>query len=241
MSKLVGTLLVAGLLVAGANAQDPLFRVFFDIEGTGGADNASHRPGDHNLSYGNPELGPGGGRLYIYGEFQRDYQHILSPNFDITIDGGIITEAWNYNGPGQDTLSGGKRWDAAGPNPAMNPGGRTVSFTAANLTQLGFKNREYYDLFDVQHDNTRDFGETMLGYVDVKSDPGVEATVWITVGEGGFAVLGGPGLIAFGYGDDSVRAGDPGVRTEIADATVVPEPGSVMLLGLGVLALRRRR
>ncbi len=156
MSKLVGTLLVAGLLVAGANAQEPLFRVFFDIEGTGGADNASHRPGDHNLSYDNPELGPGGGRLYIYAEFQAVDQTVLSPNFEITIDGGVIAEAWNYNGPGQDTLTGGMRWDAATPNQAVYPDGMNiVAFSSANLTQIVLEYDPFADLFVFQHDKSR--------------------------------------------------------------------------------------
>ena len=79
----------------------------------------------------------GGGRLYIYGEFQYRDQTVLSPNFDITVDGGTITGAWNYNGPGQDGLTGDQRWNAATPNPLINPGGNTVSFTSANLTHMG--------------------------------------------------------------------------------------------------------
>jgi hypothetical protein len=238
MKKLIETLLIAGLLVAAANAQEQSYRIFFDTSGNAGSDAAPH-PGSGTLSYGNPELGPVG-RLYIYGEFQLADQTVLSPNFDITVDGGTITEAWNYNGPGQDTLSGDQRWDAATPNPVINPGGNSVSFTSANLTHMGLKNGAFADLFDIQHDNTRNDGDTLLGYIDVDSQGG---SVWLTVGEQGFAILGGTqdSPIFFGYGDDSVRAGSFGERTRIADATIVPEPASLMLLGLGALALRRRR
>ena len=86
MRKLLCALFVAGLLGASANAQDPLYRVFLDTSGNRG--DAAPHPGSGTLSYGNPELPAGGGRLYIYGEFQSGDQTILSPNFDVTIDGG---------------------------------------------------------------------------------------------------------------------------------------------------------
>ena len=210
MRKLLSTLFVAGLLVASANAQqtDPLYRIFFDTSGNAGSDAAPH-PGRDTLSYGNPVLPAGGGRLYIYGEFLRDDQTILSPNFDIEIDGGTITEAWNYNGPGQDSLTGDNRWDVASPNPVINPGGNIVSFTSANLTHMGLKNANYADNFDVQHDNARNFGDTLLGYVDV-SGPG-PATVWITIGQQGFAILGGgPDTpIYMGFGDEPAGCPTP--------------------------------
>ncbi len=215
MSKRVGTLLIAGLLVACANAQPPCFRVFFDTEGSDG-ELGSHRPGDHVLSYGNPELPAGGGRLYIYGEFHKDEQNFFCPTYDIAVDGGVITDAWNYNEPGQDTLTGDFRWDAASPDPNMASG----TFTACNLQHMGLKNGLFADHFDLQHDNTNGFGDTLLGYIDVANDPGVRATVWITVGQQGFGNFGHCDDIAFGYGDAPVRAGVPGVRTQIPDATV---------------------
>ena len=198
----------------------PPFRIFFDESGNAGSDDAPH-PGSGTLSYGNPDLAPGGGRLYIYGEFQADDQTVLSPNFDITIDGGTITGAWNYNGFGQNSLDfSSTRWNVAAPNPLINPGGNSVSFTSANLIQMGLKNGVFADNFDGQHDNTRNFGDTLLGYIDVEA-PGA-ASVWLTVGEEGFALLGGgPDTpIFFGYGDASVPAGDVDVRTLMADATI---------------------
>ena len=223
MKRVLRTLFAVGLFVAGANAQvDPLFRVFLDRSGNAGSNAAPH-PGSGTLRYGNPVLPIGGGRLYIYGEFQLEDQTILSPNFDITIDGGIITSAWNYNGPGQDTLTGDRRWDEAAPNPVINPGRNTVTFNATNLTHMGLKNGFYADFYDIQHDNTRGQGDTLLGYIDVE---GTVASIWLTVGKHQFAILGG-GLdspIAFGYGDASVLAGRVGVRTRIAEATIAACP-----------------
>ncbi len=92
--------------------------------------------------------------------------------------------------------------------------------TAAGLIHMGLKNGIFADNFDIQHDNTRNDGDTLLGYIDVVA-PGA-ASVWLTVGQQGFAILGGgpTSPILFGYGDASVAAGVVGVRTLIADATV---------------------
>ena len=69
---------------------------------------------------------------------------------------------WIYNGTGQDTLTGDRRWGAAAPNPVMNPSGNTVSCTVANPTHMGLESGAFADHFDIQHDNTRGFGDTPL-------------------------------------------------------------------------------
>jgi len=202
----------------------PGFRIFFDESGNAGSNAAPH-PSSGTLSYGNPVLLAGGGRLYIYGEFQNPDQTILSPNFDITIDGGTITGAWNYNGPGQSFLTLDQRWDAAAPNPVISPGGTSVSFTAANRTHMGLKNDILADNFDVQHDNTRNDGDTLLGYIDVVA-LGTAASVWLTVGQQGFAIQGGgpTSPILFGYGDASVVAGGVGDHLSGSKQRLVLEP-----------------
>ena len=201
------------------------FRIFFDTSGNGDVDDAPH-PGNATLSFGNPELPPGGGRLYIYGEFQNDGpagfgQRVPSPNFDIEIDGGTITGAWNYNGVGQDQIFFGQRWTWAGPNPLVNPNDTTVSFTAANLLNLGLENGALHTVTDVQHDDSTGFGTTLLGYVDVESTDA--ASVWITVGAQGFAIEGGNGptdLIFMGFDDAAVQAGGGFGRSAIPEATI---------------------
>ena len=86
-----------------------------------------------------------------------------------------------------------------------------------------------------------DLGTTLLGYVDVE---GTHGNLWLTVEAPIFARLGATpdDFVHFGYGDDPVGTGAIGERTTIAEATIgAPEPASLMLLGLGVLAMRRRR
>ena len=49
--------------------------------------------------------------------------------------------------------------------------------------------------------------------------------------------------VYLGFGDENagVMGNSFNVGSPIAEATIVPAPSSLMLLGLGVLALRRRR
>jgi hypothetical protein len=233
------TLLAILAFCAPVGAQQQA-RFFFDISGNAGSDAAAH-PGSEALSYTNPTLPAGGGRLYIYTEFLHDEVSIIHANYDITVDGGSITEAWNYNGPGQDTLTGDRRWTEALPNPATNPGGNSITFRSINVFNLGLDNDVYHDFFDIQHDNSRNFGDTLLGYVDVEGDPG--ATVWMTVSEQliGYANQGPSARVYFGFGDDPVLPWEPGVRTQLPEATIVPEPVACLLLLLGGLLIARRR
>jgi hypothetical protein len=219
----MSAVILAACLAAAASAES--FRLFFDSAGNGGS-NAGPHPG--GLSYGNPATLPGGSRLYIYGQFLGNGpigagQVVERLNIDITTDDGIITGALNFSGPGQDDLTGDRRWDEAAPNPVVNPNQRTVSFTAYNVTHLGLENGSYHDLFDVQHDDRNGFGDTLLGYVDIEGSG--NCGVWFSIGEGGIQIRGGGpnDEIFFGFGDDPVRAGDIGRRSDLRDAgTLAP-------------------
>jgi hypothetical protein len=232
MRKLIGALFVAGLLVGSASAQGPGGRIYFDRAGNGGDETAAH-PGATVKE--NPVLN-GGGRLYIYWEFGGADQKVLSPNFNVEVDGGTINQAYYYNWQNVANLFG-PRWNTAAPRPPVNNPGNVVEFKAGSIDKFAVKNDAVAQTFDTQYKHSD--GSTILGYVDVSS--GGQATVWFRVGTLGIAIQGGnqETPIRFGFGDASVRAGSRD-RSSAADATIIPEPASLMLLGLGALALRRR-
>ncbi|MEE9131769.1 MAG: hypothetical protein V3T84_17290 [Phycisphaerales bacterium] len=242
--------------VKGANAQGSVGRIYFDLDGNvPGAQNENDAPHPGVTAKENPML-DGGGRLFIYWEFGGGNQNVLSPNYDITVDGGTITAAWNYN----NTNIGGigfTRWEQAGSpptdyfvepwnfpgGPAFNPtlvGGPLVSLTSASVAfSFGLNNDAAHQVFDNQLAFTDGpFGSTLLGYIDVSLDAGQSsAEVFITVGQQGLAILGGgPATpIFFGFGDAPVGAGDVGIRTGIAEATIVSEPCPWDLDGSGIV------
>lgn len=225
------------LLASAANARDIPFRLFFDTSGNAGADNAPH-PGEAALGFDNPVLPDGGGRLYLYAMFMQAETDVISPNMDIVIDGGTITEAWNYNGEGQDIRGGpnSRRWDAADPNPLTHPNASIAHFAAVNILRFGLINDPTHAMFDVQYDDSiSEFGTTLLGYVDVVNDPGQMAEVRYRVALQGFAFRGGgQGEFFFGFGDGPNE-------NPLPDATIVPEPATLIMLCLASLLLSRRR
>lgn len=239
MKKLIATLFI-GTLVASANAQ-LTGRLFFDLAGNGGAQSDPHPGG---LALNNPVVNQSG-RLYIYWQFgvpSGQGQNVLGLNYNVTVDGGTITSAYNYQ-PTINVVSQPRWQNVPGnpaPNPSVNPGGGSQRFTAVNINAFGLKNDAAAVALDQGYDDGSN--STILGYVDVESAG--TADVWLTVDALGIAIMGGSpnDRIYMGFGDDPVPAGGaPGTRTSIADATIVPEPASLMLLGLGALALRRRR
>ena len=250
MKRLLATCVV-GLLIAGtANAQ---VRIFLATEGV--AENDARVA---ETLYENPE-GQGARRLYIYGEFLNENDLWLAANFNITPEGPnkTIVGGSTYN----HRTGNGRRWTSRGGelnpdgawefrsawigDPSEFPGGMWNWDEAHATAQTGdpfnaadnSDDKHYVRAWDSQGGG---LGTTLLGFIDVDGDNG---SLWMTVESPIFARIGpGPDdQVNFGYGDASVGTGEIGVRTDIAEATSVPEPASLVLLGLGALALRRRR
>ncbi len=258
MKRLLATCVVALLVAGTANAQ---VRIFLDEVGVPDRAARNDPPGPDPLSYTNPVVdGSGGARLFIYGEFMEENDLWLAINFDITPDGGnteILGGAvyigdvrrWTtrsgsgMNGPvfqfrsawigdpgPPDGWPGGMwNWDEVEANRRTG-----TPDAAADVEDV----QQYVRAWDSQGGG---LGTTILGYVDVS---GTSGALWMTVESPIFARLGATpdDFVHFGFGDDPVGTGDIGVRIDLPEATIiVPEPASLMLLGLGALALRRRR
>lgn len=238
MTRTAISAIATSWLAAAPAAGQCTGRLFFDLAGNGGVENAPH-PG--SLAMENPQLPPGGGRLYIYWEFGQtppSPQHWLAVNHDVTIDGGLIEEAFNYqpiipvfNQPRWQPVPGNPA-----PNPAIDPGGNTSRFTAVNINAFGLKNDAAAVHLDQGYD--ADSNTTILGYVDVIGDAG--AAVWITVDELGVSIQGGCPDVAIylGFGDGPVRRSE--FRSEMPEATIIPEPATAVILAVAALGLHPR-
>ncbi len=255
MKRLLATCVMALLVVGTANAQ---LRIYLDPVGVGVQEARTVE-----TDYGNPVVGPGAGRLYIYGEFLENDALWLGVSFNINIDTGdaTFTDMVRYN----TFTQLGPRWSgpvvggfinnpqnasfraAAIVNPQVSAGGlwnwdaaEATAHTGSPFPNADDRDANHYRRACDSHGGGR--GTTLLGYFDYAENTGGSSDVFMTVEDPAFALyLGGNGRVNFGYGDDSVAGNELGVRTTMADATIVPEPASLMLLGLGALALRRRR
>lgn len=83
-------------------------------------------------------------------------------------------------------------------------------------------------------------GTLVLGAINVA---GTSGNIFMSVGQGGISRQGGDPAndqVFFGTGDASISVAAFGQASALADATIVPEPASFLLLGLAGLFLRRR-
>ena len=236
MSRLLGLLLAAALAAPVAAQRDPIGRLYFDHLGNDGAQNS---PRSGPTAQENPQLPDGGGRLFVYWQFGHVDQLMHGVGVDIDISDGLITEAYYYN---PVFLPGVWRWGFVTPNPPSRPDAASVRYNGFDRGAVSLRNGAGFEAIDYQFDpHDGPFGSTLLGYIDVVNDPGRIAEAYFSGNGLGIAEVGGhdDDVVYFGFGDEAVNT-RTGISA-IADATIVPEPGGLMLLCVGLAGLLRRR
>lgn len=233
MRKLLTIIAVAGLAGA-AFAQSDTFRFFFDKAGAAeGSPNAGPSANE------NPTI-VNSGTLYIYLMYGAAGQEFNSISLDFNVTGAAsITGVDVYNHPIVAPSSpAGPRWNSVD---------ETGDFDAFKITEFGAKN--VGNMSGDTHYTTGGFsganGSTLLGKIDVTFTGGAgDPAAQIRMANGSLtnARVGGGNTdnVYFGFGDASTK-NKVGRSSADPDAYVTPEPTTLALLGLGALALRRRR
>lgn len=252
MRKLIAALAIAGLTVGLAQAQTEIGRLFFQdkadyMANNGGADLDSElgaRGTPDVLTYANPDGTAASARYYLFWESHLANMKMNSIDIDIRAVGAGNISAWNiYN----TNISIQTRWNGIG----NKTGGAAVSeitqIAMINVTQFGVQNNATANTQDPHYNrNVEDGGSvrgtTLLGWVDV-ARTGASVELFIDVGPALIARSGGNpnDRVFFGFGDASVQVSPANNTSTAFDARLTPEPASLALLGLGALALRRRR
>lgn len=250
MRKFIVALAIAGLTAGIAQAQTEIGRLFFEDKVTYGANNGGAdldselgaRGTPDVLSFGNPVNTTGAARFYLFWESHLASMKMNSIDIDVRAVGAGSISAWNiYN----TNISIQTRWNGIG----NKTGGASVSeitqIAMINVTQFGVQNNATANTQDPHYNrNVEDGGSvrgtTLLGWVDVV---GTNVELFIDVGPALIARSGGTpqDRVFFGFGDASVQVSPANNTSTAFDAKVTPEPASLALLGLGALALRRRR
>ncbi len=234
MKKLFAVI-VAGALTGAAFGQADTFRFFFDLSGA--AEGSANAGPSANT---NPTVVTSGD-LYVYLMYGAADQQFNSISLDFTVTGpGSIDAVDVYNHPiVAPSAPTGARWNTVD---------ETGDFDAFRISEFGARN-----IPDMSGDthftsggaNDGANGVTLLGKLSVSytGNPGDPAAE-IRMANGSLtnARQGGSNTdnVYFGFGDASTK-NKVGRTSADPDAYITPEPASLALLGLGVLALRRRR
>jgi hypothetical protein len=240
MKRFLGLVAGLGLALAASSASAQVqLRLFFSTQGW---ESAQAAPG---LALGNtnPEV-TNSGRLYLWAQVINGTSSTVwnGVGLNIDTDGDAQITALSLYTPQWENPDGDliNRWTSAFPG---NPAPPTAEINGINMTAVGI-NGEFGVRGAPRPDgfvnSTGLGGEVLLGYIDVQ---GTDGTVWLEVGNAGISRRSGNvtnDRIFFGFGDDGLAGNAFGSRSAVADARIVPEPASLLLLGLAGLALRRR-
>lgn len=240
MKKFLGVL--AGLALTAGAAQAANLTLFFSSDdpfaGTGrvsptlpgGVAVAAAATPLNSPTVGNPSVP--GGRLHMWvtgnpGDPDPNVWNGIA--FNVVISGpATIT-----GGGGLNITSGSptfiRRWETGSD---LTP--PTFNFVAVTRTGAQFP-----PLVDGWDDGV---DAVYMGYLDFAANNGT-SEVKFQVGNSGITRAGGSPTVDdvnFGAGDAALRGNQFGEVSTLADATITPEPTSLLLLGLAGLALRRR-
>ncbi|MBU0638361.1 MAG: PEP-CTERM sorting domain-containing protein [Planctomycetes bacterium] len=228
MKHLLALLIVLALIAVPANAQ--AIRLFLAEE-------------DGTPALVNPSVDTSGGdvTLYLWAEMVNPGGNVAynSVGFNIRVDGGAqVTGGSLYN----ITLpSWTSRWDSTvftGTYPTSYAKTYKPFYVGTLAPPRGVTNN--YGTADPDYRNIggREFnllGEfTFSGLGEVFLEVGLNGIVRATAG------IAEPVYMGFGDEGDGLMGNSFDQGSSIAEASLVPEPASLLLLGLGALALRRR-
>lgn len=257
MKRILATLAGLSMLAGAASAAD--LRLFFSTDnpvggghpalpapGSNGAMNVAAAAGNNLLTPGelgsqtNPALAAAGGRLHLWGtgtlgDPDPNVWNGIGVQIAITGGAGVgITAGGGLNVTSPTTF---RRWETGSD---FDPTGSPARFNFIAVTRAGLNLPPLGDGWD-NGDNA-----VYLGYIDLSGNTGAtNAEIRLTVDAAGISRQGGDvanDRVFFGFGDAGLRGDAFGQGSSVADATVtaVPEPASMLLVGLAALALRRR-
>jgi hypothetical protein len=244
MKRFFGIALAASALVVGsAKAED--LRIYFAPEGW-----TTAQPTPQPVpTQGNPTV-VSQGRLYLWAQAMNGSSGVVWAGLGLNIDSDgpaeitgitLFTPQWDNAG---DLIN---RWTSAfAGSPTIPPAAPEIN--GINMVAIGISS-EYGVRRAPRPDGfvtgTAAGDHVLLGFIDVRHTGGAgDGSVFIEVGNAGVARRSGNltnDRVFFGFDDTGLRGDAFGQRSTVADATIlVPEPASLLLLGLAGLALRRR-